>query len=400
MANPNMSSVVARIGDLRRRRRTLLAACGLHAVHDGLTDAIYVLLPIWQSQFAMSYAVVGLLRGVYAGTMAGLQLIASRGARRFGRNRLLIGGTVVAGLAYMIAGQAAGLATLLLALAAGGLGASTQHPLASSMVSDAYESGGGVKEALSQYNFAGDVGKTLVPGLVGLSLTAISWRTSMSLLGVLGVLAAAAFWWLTREGDAAEPEEAERSGPDSAKGSGRGFGALLATGILDSAGRMGFLTFLPFLLNSKGAGTAGVGLALTLLFVGGAFGKLACGYLGARIGMMRTVWVTESATALFIVIAVVSPLFATMAMMPLLGVALNGTSSVLYGTVPELAASGRREHAFALFYTGVIGAGALAPVLFGRLGDAAGITTALMVLAGSLLLTLPLSWCVQRHVGR
>ena len=67
MANPNMSSVVARIGDLRRRRRTLLAACGLHAVHDGMTDAIYVLLPIWQSQFAMSYAVVGLLRGVYAG---------------------------------------------------------------------------------------------------------------------------------------------------------------------------------------------------------------------------------------------------------------------------------------------------------------------------------------------
>jgi predicted MFS family arabinose efflux permease len=222
----------------------------------------------------------------------------------------------------------------------------------------------------------------------------------MSLLGVLGILAAAAFWWLTREGDAAEPEDAKRSGVESAKGSGRGFGALLATGILDSAGRMGFLTFLPFLLNSKGAGTAGVGLALTLLFVGGAFGKLACGYLGARIGMMRTVWATESATALFIVIAVVSPLVATMAMMPLLGVALNGTSSVLYGTVPELAAPGRREHAFALFYTGVIGAGALAPVLFGRLGDAAGITTALMVLAGSLLLTLPLSWCAQRHVGR
>ena len=400
MSATKISSLFSTTGDVGRRRRMLMAACGLHAVHDGLTDAIYVLLPIWQSQFALSYAVVGLLRGVYTGAMAGLQLIASREARRFGRNRLLIGGTVIAGLAYLLAGQAAGLATLLLALAIGGLGASTQHPLASSMISDAYETGGGVKEALSQYNFAGDVGKTLIPGLVGLSLTVIGWRTSMSLLGVLGVLAAAAFWGLIREGDAAESEHVERSDAETAKGSGRGFGALLATGIFDSAGRMGFLTFLPFLLNSKGAGTAGVGLALTLLFVGGAFGKLSCGYLGTRIGMMRTVWVTESATALFIALSVVSPLVATMAMMPLLGVALNGTSSVLYGAVPELAAPGRREHAFALFYTGVIGGGALAPILFGRLGDAAGVTTALMVLAVSLLCTLPLSWCVQRHMGR
>lgn len=37
-------------------RRTLIAGCGAHAVHDGLTDVIYVLLPIWQAQFALSYA--------------------------------------------------------------------------------------------------------------------------------------------------------------------------------------------------------------------------------------------------------------------------------------------------------------------------------------------------------
>ena len=29
------------------RRRSLFAACSAHAVHDGLTDVIYVLLPIW-----------------------------------------------------------------------------------------------------------------------------------------------------------------------------------------------------------------------------------------------------------------------------------------------------------------------------------------------------------------
>ena len=87
------------------RRRSLIAACSAHAVHDGLTDVIYVLLPIWQAQFAISYAMVGLLRGSYSGMMAGFQLLASRMAKRWGRERMLIGGTALAGLAYLVRGR-------------------------------------------------------------------------------------------------------------------------------------------------------------------------------------------------------------------------------------------------------------------------------------------------------
>ena len=87
--------------DVSVRRRSLVAGCGAHAVHDGLTDVIYVLLPIWQAQFAMSYAQIGLLRGAYSGMMAGFQLLASRGAKRWGRERLLVGGTALAGLCLL-----------------------------------------------------------------------------------------------------------------------------------------------------------------------------------------------------------------------------------------------------------------------------------------------------------
>lgn len=379
------------------RRRSLFAACGAHAVHDGLTDLIYVLLPIWQAQFGLSLAQVGLLRGAYSGTMACLQLLASRAARRWGRERLLVAGTALAGLAYLLVGQAGGLAVLLVALMLGGLGASAQHPLASSLVTDSHEAGGGVKEALSQYNFAGDIGKTLIPGLVGLLLTVISWRASATLIGVLGISAAAVLWWLIPSRAVVALHAGKSTTPSAGAGSVTGLRALLATGTLDSAVRMGFLTFLPFLLQSKGAGSAGIGLALMLLFIGGAFGKLLCGYLGARIGLMKTVWLTETTTSVLIVLAVFLPQFALMAMLPLLGLALNGTSSVLYGAVPELAGAGRREQAFALFYTGTIGAGALAPVLFGRLGDAAGIPVAVMTLAVMLLLTVPLAWVVERE---
>ncbi|WP_327440567.1 MFS transporter [Pseudomonas donghuensis] len=381
------------------RRRSLFAASMAHAVHDGLTDVIYVLLPLWQAQFALSFAQVGLLRGAYAGMMAGLQLLASRAAKRWGRERLLVGGTALAGLAYLVAGQAGGLAVLLLALLLGGLGASTQHPLASSLVTDTHEAGGGVKEALAQYNFAGDIGKMLVPAGVGLLLLVTSWQTSVTVLGLLGLVAAGVLWWLIAP-QPSLPSSPRKTVPARGNDSGSGLAALLLTGTLDSAVRMGFLTFLPFLLQGKGAGSAGIGLALMLLFVGGAFGKLVCGYLGARIGMMKTVWFTESATALLILLMLFLPLAAMMALLPLLGLVLNGTSSVLYGVVPELAGAGRRDQAFALFYTGTIGGGALAPVVFGRIGDASGITAAVIGLAAILLLTLPLSWWVERQLHR
>jgi MFS family permease len=382
-----------------RRFRSLAAASGAHAVHDGLTDLIYVLLPVWQAQFAISYAQVGLLRASYAGTMAGFQLLASRAAQRWGRARMLVAGTLLTGAAFLIAGQAGGMAVLLIALLLGGLGASVQHPLASSMVADSHEDGGGVKQALAQYNFAGDVGKTLLPALVGVLLAVVSWRTSVTLMGLLGLGAAGLLASLIPRGsEPAAPHESTATQP-AAQGSASGLNALLLTGCLDSAVRMGFLTFLPFLLKSKGAGTAGIGVALSLLFIGGAFGKLSCGYLGARIGMMKTVWLTESVTALLIVLAVQLPLAGVMAMLPLLGVVLNGTSSVLYGTVPELAGAGEREKAFALFYTGTIGAGALSPVVFGGLGDVAGVPTAMGALAATVLLTLPLAWRVQQGLA-
>ena len=380
-----------------RRRRSLAAASGAHAVHDGLTDVIYVLLPIWQSQFAMSYALVGLLRGAYSGTMASFQLLIGRVARRWGRKELLVGGTALAGVAYLIAGTAGSLVALLFALVLGGLGASAQHPLASSLVADAYDEGRPVKEALSQYNFAGDVGKTLIPALVGLSLTVLSWRANAWLLGLFAILAASVLWWLIPDQTASSSKKpkGERT---SGKRSPAGLHSLIMTGTLDSAARMAFLTFLPFLLQSKGAGSAGIGIALSMLFVGGAFGKLLCGYLGARIGMMKTVWMTETATSLLIVLVVWMPLMGMMALLPFLGLALNGTSSVLYGAVPELAGSENRDQAFALFYTATIGAGAVAPILFGSLGDIAGIPAAVVTLAVLLLLTLPLAWRVERSL--
>ncbi|QXH34525.1 MFS transporter [Pseudomonas muyukensis] len=382
--------------DTAPRRKALAAASLAHGVHDGLTDVIYVLLPLWQVAFGLSYAQVGLLRGAYAGMMAGFQLLASKGARRWGREALLIRGTALAGLAYLLAAQASDLSLLLIALMLAGLGASTQHPLASALVADAYDGSGRVKQALAQYNFAGDIGKAVIPGLTGLALVYLSWQANATLLGLLGLGAAALLWGLLRQ-PPAQAEPTTKATRQHQAGTPSGLTALIATGTLDSGVRMGFLTFLPFLLQAKGAATAQIGLALALLFIGGAFGKLFCGYLGARLGPVRTVICTELLTAVLILVALLLPLLALMLVMPLIGVALNGTSSVLTGLVPDFAGRANRERVFACYYTGTVGGGALAPVLLGALSDHAGVTQGLVALAGTLALTLPL--CLVIHRG-
>jgi MFS transporter, FSR family, fosmidomycin resistance protein len=74
---------------------------------------------------------------------------------------------------------------------------------------------------------------------------------------------------------------------------------------------------------------------------------------------------------------------------------------VLYGTVPELVAPERRQRAFSIFYTGGIGAGALSPVLFGLASDLINVPVMMMLIAGFVLMTLPLTWALRpalRHI--
>lgn len=380
-----------------------MAASVAHAAHDGMSDLIYLLLPIWQSQFGLSYFMAGLMRGMYAAAMATFQIQASRLATRFGRKGILLGGTALSGLAYVGAGQAGALTGLCLSLVVAGIGASTQHPLASSLVAQANEGDRAAsRSALAAYNFAGDVGKMAIPAALGLALGWFSWQQCVSATGLFGLAMAVLLGWMipklpTRAGQKTPECPTSIAVPPAPKslGYGLGFKALFCTAVIDSATRMGFLTFLPFVLKAKEANTATIGLALSLLFIGGAVGKLACGYLGRRIGMVKTVWLTETATAIIILGVLVLPLPLALATLPLLGVALNGTSSVLYGGVPELVSLDRRERAFALFYTGTIGAGAIAPLVFGWLGDQISIPHAMQCVAAFVCLSLPLVWLVE-----
>src|SRR5262245_66141727 len=176
-------------------RRALGVACGAHALHDGYTDLVYVMLPIWQGEFGLGFAALGLMRTVFSGTVAGFQIPAGFVAERFGAATVLALGTALAGFGYLFAGLSSGVAGLVVALFIGGLGASTQHPLASSLIAHAFAGTRSLK-ALGTYNFAGDIGKMTVPATAALLILVLPWRDALMVLGALGAIAAVAIFLL------------------------------------------------------------------------------------------------------------------------------------------------------------------------------------------------------------
>src|SRR5262245_23440954 len=377
----------------RDERRAAGVACGAHALHDGYSSLIYVMLPIWQKEFGLGYAELGLLRGLFSGTMAGFQIPSGLIAERLGTAPVLALGTALVGTGYCLAGASAGFGLLVVALFVAGLGASAQHPLSSSLMARAFAGPRSMK-ALGTYNFAGDIGKMTLPAAASLLLVAMSWRPALALLGGLGLLAAVAIFVLTpRYGADVPSQAAHQHAAGGALGARHRFAfpLLLSIGMLDSATRMGFLVFLPFVLTAKGASLPTVGLALTLVFTGGAVGKLVCAFVGARIGAVPTVWLTEGATAVGIAALLPLGLAGALVLLPFIGVALNGTSSVLYRSVPDLVGPARRARPLRSSCSSTIGADAVAPAIYAVAGDSFGVPAALIGIAAIVLLTLPLS---------
>ena len=143
-----------------KKWRVLFAGCLAHITHDGFTDMLYVFFPIWQQTFLLSFFQVGLLKTAFSGTMSLLQMPAGILARRLGILKVLCLGTLLTGAAVIALGFAGSPLVLGALLVLGGMGSSTQHPLASSAISSAYQ-GKASRVALSTYNFSGDIGKLI-----------------------------------------------------------------------------------------------------------------------------------------------------------------------------------------------------------------------------------------------
>ncbi len=383
-----------------RRRRTLAFASATHVWSDLFYALLIPLLPIMRDDPALdlSYTEIGLLRTGFGTASVVLQVPAGFLAERWEEFWLLIAGNIWVGAGFLLMAALTSFVPLLAATVLGGLGGGTQHPLATSMVSRAYRDEGH-SAAVGTVNFAGDIGKLLAPLVVVIGL---GWRSTMRLVGAAGIVFMA-LSMLTRRSvgpprtDDAPVEGGSPSVRDAAAPA-RGLFALGSIGFMDAATRTAALTFVPFVLADRGAGTREVLILLTLLLAGGAAGKYGCGWLDDRYGSMGLVWWTKGVTALLLLAILVTPVVSAPALMLVLGFGLNGTSSVLYAAVARFAPRDRRATTYGYYYT-VTEASAIAPLIYGRIADMTNLRVTMMVMAAATALILPASLLVRRHLA-
>ena len=383
-------------------RKVLAFGSVTHIWSDLFFALLIPLLPYIKNDLNLSYTQVGLLRSIYNGSSAVLQIPAGFLAENAGEFWMIIAGNMWVSVGLIIMGIVPGFFSLLTASALGGLGGGTQHPLASSMVSRAYDSLGR-SSAVGTVNFAGDIGKMCAPVIAAFFIFISGWRMAMWAVGIAGTVFMGIFVVFRRsfeleKRDKSSVQELQNPVASHEKENISGFVLLSGLGILDSAVRNGTLILFPFILLERGMREDQLVVALFLLFAGGASGKYLCGWMNDRTGTISLIWLTKGGTVCLLGASLfLSPLF----LWPIaivLGIGLNGTSSVLYATVARFIPANRRPRYYGYFYTtneiGTIGA----PLLYGFIADLIGLRSSVLIMSAVTSAILPSSLALKKHI--
>ncbi len=125
---PNMAAAVFGLKGGSKSTAAALSVDGntdtVHPIiaHDGYTDQLYALLPVWQGEFGLSYAGLALVRALYYAPMAGLQVPADKLTAKLSPRNALVLATLIAAAGYFVVALPLGFRGLGIGLIVAGIG--------------------------------------------------------------------------------------------------------------------------------------------------------------------------------------------------------------------------------------------------------------------------------------
>lgn len=382
---------------LSHRKPVLSVSCLSHAVQDGLSATIFVLLPVLAQAFGLSYAAVGLLKGLNNASQAVFEFGSGWFSEWVGEARLIAFGLALTGAGFACLSAAPGAVLIIACLLLVGAGTALHHAPSSSLIANGYPIDKR-SSALGVYNASGDVGKLVFTGGFSLGVgLGLAWHQVSLIYGFVAALAAVVVVVVSRSVlRRAKPEaggRTETDGPEAASGWGildwRSFAALVTVTGIDTLVQTGLLVFLAFLMLAKGLSLSLATGATVILLAGGVFGKAGCGYLADRMGAHRAFVLIQVLTALGVVAVIIAPNWIAMALLFPLGAVAQGSTSITYGFAAGLIHPARMARGYALLYSTGTFAAALGPLAFGRIADGMGIEVTVFSMAVIVLISIP-----------
>jgi len=141
---------------------------------------------VWQTQFGVTFAELGLAVVLMTATAAVLQTPVGFLVDRFGARPFLIGGTLTMSLAILAMGFASTFWQILALSLVSGIGNAVFHPcdyaiLAGSVRPDR------LGRSFALHSFTGNIGFAAAPPTIALLLNLMDWREVLFLIGGLGL---------------------------------------------------------------------------------------------------------------------------------------------------------------------------------------------------------------------
>jgi MFS family permease len=259
--------------------------------------------------------------------------------------------------------------------------------------------------ALGTYNASGDIGKLVFTLVASLLLgIGVGWQTITLGYGLLAVSVALTIWIMldaNRAGKLSSIKLKEIAGSKHWGIKDRlGFTNLAAIVFLVSLIQDGFLVFITFVMIEKQISTGLAAFAVAATLSGGICGKYAGGLLAVRIGVIRSIVLFELLTAIGILLVFYAQGDISFFLLPLVGVFLQGSSSITYGTVSNLVHTKQQSRGFSIIYTIASSASFVGPAIFGLIIDLLGFKVMMMVMATLVLVTLPLCYLLKLALER
>ncbi|HEY8289764.1 MAG TPA: MFS transporter [Acetobacteraceae bacterium] len=140
----------------------------------------------WKDAFDVSFSQLGLVIALMSGTTALLQTPVGFLVDRHGARRFLIGGALLMSLSIAAMGLATSFWQILLLAVTSGIGNSVIHPADYAILSGSVD-----KERMGRsfalHTFSGNLGFSAGPPVAAVLMAAIGWRSTLLLVGLLGV---------------------------------------------------------------------------------------------------------------------------------------------------------------------------------------------------------------------